>query len=112
MKNQHLGGLEEVLLLAVASLTNEAYAVNVQRYIEKKAGYASSMGAVYKGLDRLEEKGFLRSRLGDVTHERGGRRKRFYEITGSGRAAVVSVQAAREKMWSGLRQRPEFQSGN
>ena len=105
--NSSLGEFEELVLLAVASLADEAYAVSIQQLIESEAGRSASMGAVYSSLERLEEKGFLRSRLGSVTHERGGRRKRFYRITGSGQAAMIQARESREKLWKGINLRPE-----
>jgi len=111
MKNIHLGEFEELILLGVAFLGADAYAVNIQQCVEENARRTASMGAVYTALDRLEEKGFLRSHLGEVTRQRGGRRKRFFDITGSGRAAVVNARQARDRMWAGLTTRPEFQFG-
>ena len=66
------------------------------------------MGAVYATLERLEQKGFLLSRLGAVTRQRGGKRKRFYEITGAGLAAVSAMRHARERMWKGIEWHPSL----
>jgi len=107
MKNNHLGEFEELVLLSVASLRDDAYAVSVQQLIEEEARRPASMGAVYSSLDRLEQKGFVRSDLGDVTHERGGRRKRYYRITGSGQKALLQTREARENLWKGVKLEPE-----
>jgi len=93
-----LGSLEELVLLAVCGLTGSAYAVPVQQQIATAAGREVTMGAVYTTLDRLEKKGYLRSRLGEVTRERGGRRKRYYEITGPGMRVVAQTRDARERL--------------
>ena len=67
MKNERVGEFEELTLLAVRALGEPAYAVPVQRFLEKKAGRAVSMGAVYAALGRLENKGLLHSTIGEVT---------------------------------------------
>jgi PadR family transcriptional regulator PadR len=108
MNDLHLGEFEELVLLAVGGLGDEAYAVAVQQRIEQRTGRAATMGAVYTALDRLEEKGALASWLGEVTHERGGRRKRFYRITGTGTAALVAMRQARERLWEGLELKPSL----
>ena len=101
MKSQRLGEFEELVLLAVPRL-DEVYAVTVQRCIEQTAGRSATMGAVYTALERLEEKGFLTSRLGAVTPKQGGRRKRFYEITDQGVRVLHAARLHRERMWHGL----------
>jgi PadR family transcriptional regulator len=102
MKNTNIGEFEELVLLSVAGLAEDAYAVSIQRKIENTGGRRASMGAVYTALERLEQKGHLNSDLGNVTHQRGGRRKRYYKITRSGIVAVSAVRTARENLWSRL----------
>ena len=101
-----LGEFEELVLLSVAGLGQEAYAVAVQQRIEQQAGRPATMGAVYTALDRLEQKGYLDSWLGERTSRRGGRRKRFYRLTGAGKAAVTQTRLARERLWAGLDWKP------
>ena len=108
MQNLHLGEFEELVLLAVCGLGEAAYAVPIQQRIEARAGRTATMGAVYAALDRLEQKGFLLSHLGAVTRQRGGKRKRFYEITVAGLAAVSAMRRARERMWEGLEWQPSL----
>lgn len=98
--NPVLGSFEELVLLAACGLGNEAYAVSIQRRIEEGAGRDASMGAIYTALDRLEQKGYLRSRLGSVTPTKGGRRKRFYEVTGTGTAALSAAHSIRNALAS------------
>lgn len=100
MKGDNLGELEELVLLAVRTLAEDAYGVRVQRRIEKTTGRAVTMGAVYSALDRLEQKGLLRSQTRAGTAERGGRRRRTFEATATGRAALHESRAAREAMWA------------
>ena len=106
MSDFRLGEFEELVLLAVAGLGEEAYAVSVQQRIERRADRAASMGAVYSTLDRLEAKGCLASRLGQVTPEPGGRRKRFYRLTATGAGALQTARDARARMWDGIDLRP------
>lgn len=108
MKTIYLGEFEELVLLAICGLGPEAYAVSIQERIEYKAKRAATMGAVYTALDRLEQKGFLESHLGEVTRQRGGRRKRFYRITGAGKSALMAMWEARERMWDGLDFKPSL----
>ena len=91
-----LGAFEELVLLSVAGLSDEAYAVTIQQVIEGVAKRKASMGAVYTALERLQTKGYLTSRKGNPTPERGGRAKRFYSVTGSGRAVLDAVQTERD----------------
>ncbi len=108
MKHAHLGEFEELVLLAVCGLGEAVYAVPIQQRIEARAGRSTTMGAVYAALDRLEQKGFLASRLGAVTRQRGGKRKRFYEITGAGLTAASAMRRTRERMWEGIEWQPSL----
>jgi DNA-binding PadR family transcriptional regulator len=96
----YLGEFEELVLLTIASLDEEAYGVAIKEDIEKRAGRSISIGALHSTITRLEEKGFLKSWLGDPTQERGGRRKRFFEITHSGKVALHEMKALRDELWS------------
>ena len=99
MKGERVGEFEELTLLAILALGEPAYAVPVQRFIEKKAERQVSMGAVYAALGRLEEKGLLRSTVGEVTPQRGGKRKRLYEVTPPGTRKLQELRQLREKIW-------------
>lgn len=99
MKGDRVGEFEELTVLAVRALGEPAYAVPVQRFIEKKARRAVSMGAVYAALARLEKKGLLRSTVGEATPHRGGKRKRLYEVTALGMRTLRDVRQVRERIW-------------
>jgi PadR family transcriptional regulator PadR len=99
-----LGTLEQIVLLAVMRLGAEAYGMTIRDEIEQRTGRAVSFGAVYVTLQRMEAKGLVTSRLGEPTAERGGRAKRFFEVTADGRRAVRKVQEAVGAMAKGLRQ--------
>ncbi len=93
-----IGAFEELVLLAVGGLAGEGYGVTIQADLEGKTGDPISLGAVYATLDRLERKGLVRSRMGPATAERGGRRKRVYQVTSHGVAAVRTMQRIRERL--------------
>lgn len=96
----HLGELEELVLLTVAVLGKEAYGVSIQREIEARSDRRITIGGLHSTITRLEEKGFLKSWVGGATAERGGRSKRYYEITTSGRRAVVETKSIRDGLWN------------
>lgn len=95
----YLGEFEELVLLTVASLGDDAYGVSIKEDIEKRADRSISIGALHSTISRLEEKGFLKSWLGDPTQERGGRRKRFFEVTHDGKVALHDVKSLRDELW-------------
>ena len=99
MKGERLGEFEELVLLAAYGHDGDAYGVTIQQQLEQSIGRSTTIGAVYAALDRLERKGYLSSRIGGATHERGGRRKRFFKITKAGVSALEAVRADREQMW-------------
>ena len=100
-----LGEFEQLVLLAVMRLDGEAYAVPIRQEIEDRTSRKVARGALYVTLDRLEEKGYLKSWLADATAERGGRAKRFYEVKPAGAKALEYSWAALRSMWAGLEPR-------
>jgi DNA-binding PadR family transcriptional regulator len=97
-----LGEFEHVVLLAVLRLGDDAYAVPILDEIERCTGRSISRGSVYITLDRLETKGYLRSRLADPTPERGGRAKRYYALRPRAIAALRDSRRALVALWRGL----------
>lgn len=97
-----LGEFEQLVLLGVLHGGAGAYGVPVWREIEARTGRAVSIAAVYKTLDRLEVKGFLRSRLGEPTAERGGRSKRLYQVSPPGLRTLRASLGALARMTDGL----------
>lgn len=95
----YLGEFEELVLLTVAALNENAYGVAIKEDIEGRTDRSISIGALHSTITRLEEKGFLKSWLGDPTQERGGRRKRNYEITQQGKIALHHVKELRDQLW-------------
>ena len=103
-----LGEFEQVVLLAVLRMDDEAYAVPIRREIEKRTRRNVVRGALYVTLERLEEKGYVESWLADPTQERGGRPRRYYKVRPSGVSALEHSWSALQRMWEGLepRRRP------
>jgi PadR family transcriptional regulator, regulatory protein PadR len=98
-----LGSLEHIVLLAVMRLGANAYGVTIRREIAGATGRDISIGAVYATLVRLEAKGLIRSYTGEPTAERGGRAKRYFRMTADGEGAVRNTQAIILKMSAGLK---------
>lgn len=102
-KERLLGGFETLLLLAVIRLDGKAYGVTVREELKAHGGKDVAVGAIYTGLDRLEKRGLVESWAGDPTPERGGRAKRFYQVTASGIRAIRETREAIRRLSSGLK---------
>lgn len=100
MKGTYLGELEELILLTVGILYPEAYGVGVMDEIEKQANRSLNISAVHAVLTRLEEKGFLKSKMSEPTDERGGRRKRIFLLTAAGKRALEEANEMRSQLFS------------
>lgn len=100
MKGTNLGEFQEIVLLSILILDDQAYGLKIQKEISARLDRTLSRGALHTALTRLEEKGFLESHVGGATAERGGRRKRFYTLTTSGKSALKQAKELREEMWS------------
>ena len=100
MKGSYIGELEELVLLTVGVLYPEAYGVAVMDEIEKRAGRSLNISAVHSVLTRLEEKGFLTSKMSDPTDERGGRRKRIFLLSASGKRALEEANDLRTQLYN------------
>lgn len=100
MKGTNLGEFQEIVLLSILILDDEAYGLKIQQELSERLKRVLSRGALHAALSRLEEKGFIDSHIGGATTERGGRRKRFYILTNSGKAALRQAKELREEMWS------------
>ena len=100
MKGSYLGELEELVLLTVGILYPEAYGVGVMDEIEKQTGRGLNISAVHSVLTRLEEKGFLKSKMSEPTDERGGRRKRIFLLTAAGKRALEEANEMRNQLFN------------
>ena len=98
----YLGEFEYAVLLSVLHLDEDAYAVPIRELIEQRTGRPVARGALYTGLDRLESKGCLKSRMGDPSDERGGKARRYYSVTAPGMKALRATHEAFSSLTKGL----------
>ena len=102
MKGEHLGELEELVLLTVGSLVNEAYAVVILEEIKNNTKRKMDVTAIHSVLRRLEKKGYVSSEMGGASNERGGRRKRFFSLTKAGRRVLDQSMELRYSLYQKL----------
>ncbi len=100
MGKNYLGEFEEVVLLTIGVLGEEAYGVSIKDEIEQRTGRKASIGALHSALNRLEKKGFVKSTEGGATAERGGRRKRYFTVTAYGKHVLAKSRDLRNELWS------------
>ncbi len=99
MAKEFLGEFEEIILTLVAGLQEDAYGAAIAEEIEIRLKRDVNLSAVHVTLYRLEDKGYLKSKMGGSTNERGGRRKRIFTITNSGLAMLKAMKEARLDLW-------------
>ncbi len=102
MSQTTLGEFEEIVVMIVAILNGDAYSVGVINEIDNRLNREVSLGAVQTVLKRLEQKGLLKSEFGGSTNERGGKRKRLYEITAQGQEIIDQTRAQRNSLWEAM----------
>jgi DNA-binding PadR family transcriptional regulator len=107
-KREQLGSFELMVMLVLIRLGDNAYGVPICEELENRTGRDVAVGSVYAALERLQDKGFVTSELGEPTAERGGRAKRYFHVTGRGLKEVRETQRSLVKLWNGL---PELQGG-
>jgi PadR family transcriptional regulator, regulatory protein PadR len=107
-KRMNIGALEQHVLMAIVALYPNAYGVTIQDHIKRLASYEPSIGSVYAALGRLEDKGFIASRSGEPTPERGGRRKLYVTVTATGQTTLQESLKATSSLQRGLRWREAF----
>jgi DNA-binding PadR family transcriptional regulator len=100
MERKYLGEFEEIVLLIVSALGENAYGVTILHEIVEQTGRMVRLNQVHSALQRLEEKGMVRSKMGGATSERGGRRKRMFQATALGRKVLNDIQEVRQKLWN------------
>lgn len=106
----YLGEFEQIVLLAVVRLEADAYGTNIRREIEARGGRTVSIGAAYATLDRLVDKGYLKTREAPGGADRGGSARRYFSITKNGVAALEQARALQARMWDGIELRPARRS--
>lgn len=102
MKGSNLGEFEELVLMTVAILADQAYGFAIQQEFEKRTGRSANLSAIHAALFRLEEKGFLSSKLGEPTLVRGGKRKKYVLLTAYGVKSLKQAQNLRSKLWKAM----------
>ncbi len=105
-----LGGFQQLVMLAVLRLDDEAYGARIQRDLEETAGRSVSISTVYVTMERLERKGLIDSWLADPTPVRGGKSKRFYKLSKTGLPALRESRDELDRMWEGLETHHELKS--
>jgi DNA-binding PadR family transcriptional regulator len=102
MKKFQMGEFEEIVILTIGILNNQAYSVSIKEEIESRLSRSVSLGALHTALKRLEEKGFVKSFSGETSEDRAGRPKRFFEITAMGKKAMLHAKESREQLWKAI----------
>ena len=102
MKEYSLGEFEEIVMLTVAVLYENAYGISIKEEIEHRLKRKVSVGAMRTALSRLEKKGFLESEFGEATAVRGGKRKRYFKVTPLGKKALDQVMNTRKQLWDSI----------
>lgn len=97
-----LGEFEEIVMLTIGVLGENAYSLAIKEEIESRLKRSVSMGALHTGLYRLEQKGYLRSKLGKPTKVRGGKPKRFFVVTSGGQRALKKAMEGRQQLWNDI----------
>lgn len=102
MGKDTIGEFEEVVMLTVAVLYKDAYGISIKDEMEKRLKRTVNLGAMRIALKRLENKGFLTSEFGEVTAVRGGKRKRYYEVTPQGKKILEQIMQTRNELWKAI----------
>lgn len=101
-KEKFLGEFEQMVLLSLLQLGNDAYGAKIRQLLDDKVKRVVAIGALYSTLERLEKKSLVTSVLGDTTPERGGRAKRYFTVTAEGQKALIKAKNAMDEMWQGV----------
>jgi PadR family transcriptional regulator, regulatory protein PadR len=102
MKKYQLGEFEEIVILTIGVLYQEAYGVSIKKEIQSRLSRKVSMGALHTALVRLEDKGYIRSFDGEATPDRAGRPKKYFEITALGKRAMAHSKETRDGLWKSI----------
>ena len=98
-KSKFLGEFEQFVLLAILKLNEQAYGARIRQLLADEIERDVSIGALYTTLERLEKKGMLTSQLGEASAERGGRAKKYFQVSGEGKRALNQSKSAIDRMW-------------
>lgn len=101
-KEKFLGEFEQMLMLALLQLKEQAYGAEIRQLLDKQVSRTVAIGAIYSTLERLERKGMVTSWLGESTPERGGRAKRYFAVTAQGQSALKRAKDAMDTLWQSI----------
>ncbi|OUL56383.1 PadR family transcriptional regulator [Pseudoalteromonas ulvae] len=101
-KEKYLGEFEQMILLAVLRLDHQAYGTTIRQLLAQEINRDVTIGALYTTLDRLEKKGLVTSTLGEATNERGGRAKKYFQVSAEGQRALKRSKDALNNLWQGI----------
>lgn len=102
MKTTKIGEFEELVLMTVIVLQEKAYGVAIKKELEERLETSVSVGSIQSALKRMEEKGYLRSKFGEASAKRGGKRKRIYSSTPAGQAVLQQMKEIRAGLWNAM----------
>lgn len=102
MQETYLGEFQEIVMLAILVLDDNAYGVSIQKELKQRLNRECSRGALHTALTRLQEKGLISSEMGGASAIRGGRRKRYYTVTNKGKVALKAAKDSRDLMWKAI----------
>jgi len=102
MKITKIGEFEELVLLTVIVLQEDAYGVAIKKELEERLGTSVSVGSIQSALKRMEEKGYLTSDFGEATPKRGGKRKKIYQATSAGHRVLSQMKSIRADLWGSI----------
>lgn len=102
MSNDHVGEFEQMVLLSILRLGDEAYGLAIRNELEETAARKPSSGSLYTTLDRMEKKGLIESLAGESTRERGDRPRRYVRVTAQGKALLAQSRSTLMALWDGI----------
>ena len=100
MKGTHLGEFEEIVMLVIAALQQDAYGLSIKKELEEQTQRKVTISAVHAACNRLEDKGLLSSEFGEKSEKRGGKRKKIYKVSLKGQQALQTAYELRQRLWS------------
>ena len=102
MQNSYLGEFQEIVMLTILVLDDNAYGVSIKNELKKRLNRDCSRGALHTALMRLQDKGLIQSEMGGANAIRGGRRKRYYRVTNQGKISLKNAKDMRDQLWGAI----------
>ena len=98
---KRLSRIEEIILLSILKLSDNAYGVSIREQIYKDTGEKLSFASIYPPLDKMKRRGLVKKTKGNPSPERGGKSKYYYQITSAGRQVLIKIHETRQRVWTG-----------